>query len=63
MLRELEDQLREARLEVDRLQASRVMERVMETQVEQLREELREAKENHTPVSIITLPHWLTLAL
>ncbi|XP_063954593.1 centrosomal protein of 162 kDa-like [Lytechinus pictus] len=49
MVRELQDQLSEARLEIDRLQASRVRERVMETQVDQLRVELREAKENHTP--------------
>ncbi|XP_030850451.1 centrosomal protein of 162 kDa isoform X2 [Strongylocentrotus purpuratus] len=49
MVRELQDQLSEARLEVDRLQGSRVRERVMETQVEQLRQELREAKENHSP--------------
>ncbi|XP_022103502.1 centrosomal protein of 162 kDa-like [Acanthaster planci] len=49
MIKHLQEQLLQARVDTDSLAAARVREQVLKTQVEQLNEDLREAKKTHSP--------------
>ncbi|XP_038059164.1 centrosomal protein of 162 kDa-like [Patiria miniata] len=49
MIKHLQEQLLDARVDTDSLSAARVREQLLKTQVEQLNEDLREAKKSHTP--------------
>ena len=51
MIKHLQEQLLEARVDTDSLSAARVREQLLKTEVEQIMHDLNEAKKSHSPVS------------